>query len=115
MIIKFKNPVDVLGRWVTLRFDTFSWFVMCEINQIEFHEMHKLPENKFILTLMYGAYVSACRFAGKRERYQITDFYKIWQKLKVEDVEKIKTAIINSRVLGKSVSEWAADEGEKKK
>lgn len=114
MIVTVPNPVSWLRPTITLRFDTYSWFTMCEVNGIEFHQIGDLPESKLMITLMFGAYVSQCRATARLERYGIKEFYNIWLKLRMQDVEKIKAAIIKSRVLGKSIEEWKG-EGEKKK
>jgi hypothetical protein len=72
-------------------------------------------EKKLLIAWIYGAYVSDCRFNAKRERYTLEQVYKMFARMRTSDVEKIKLAMLNSRIMGKSTLEWAkAAEGEKK-
>jgi hypothetical protein len=87
---------------------------MCEVNKIELHQIGDIQEKVLLVTLIYSAYVSDCRYRAKRERYTLDDIYNVFKKLTVEEVDQLKIAIANSRLLGKTMLEWA-DEGEKKK
>lgn len=116
MTVTVRNP---LSRWrlgITFRFDNYAWIVMCDALGIELHDIGKVEEKKLLVYMIYGAYVSHCRYTVRRERYTVTDIYKMFAKMTVEDVERIKLAMLQSRILGKTVMEWGLQaEGEKKK
>jgi hypothetical protein len=112
MQVILKNPLSLFGRNIRFRFDNYAWIVMCEVNNIEFHQIQELQERVLLITLIYGAYVSDCRYNAKREKYTLKDMYEIFKKLSQENIDELKLAIYNSRLLGKTMAEWA-DEGEK--
>ena len=115
MEVTLKNPLSLFGRSIGFRFDNYAWMVMCEINNIEFHEIQNLHEHTLLVTLVYGAYVSYCREKAKKEKYDLKGFYELWKKLTQEQIEELKRAIVDSRLLGKTMREWAGEEEEKKK
>jgi hypothetical protein len=110
MIVSVKNPLSVFGRRIEFRFDNYAWILMCEVNKIELHQIGELDEKLLLVTLIYAAYVSDCRYRAKRERYTLDDIYKLFKRLSVDELDQLKIAIANSRLLGKTMLEWA-DEG----
>jgi len=114
MIATIKNPIG----WgtITFRFDTYAWITMCEVNKVdELHEIAKLDERMLFITLLFAAHVSHCRYSIKRERYNLEDIYKMYMKMQQQTIDELKVAIYKSKVLGKSLEEWAGDGAEKKK
>lgn len=111
MIVSVKNPLSVFGRRIEFRFDNYAWILMCEVNKIELHEIGKLDEKVLLVTLIYAAYVSDCRFRAKKEVYTLDNIYTVFKKLTVEEVDNLKIAIANSRLLGKTMLEWADEDG----
>lgn len=112
MQVTLKNPISLFGRKIKFRFDNYAWIVMCEVNSIEFHQISELQERVLLITLIYGAYVSDCRYNAKREKYSLKHMYEVFKRLPQKDVDELKMAIYNSRLLGKTMLEWA-EEGEK--
>ena len=111
MRVTIKNPLSRFGRRLSFRFDNYAWILMCEVNGIELHEIGKLDEKVLLVTLIYTAYISDCRFRAKRERYTLDDIYKMLKRLTVDEVDQLKIAIANSRLLGKTMLEWADESG----
>jgi len=87
---------------------------MCEVNGIDLHQIGEIDEHKLMITLLYGAYVSDCRYNAKKERYDLKYIYEVFKKLTNEQTAMLQKAILESRLLGKTMTEWA-EEGEKKK
>ena len=115
MEVTLKNPLSLFGRSIGFRFDNYAWIVMCEVNGIEFHQIAELQEDALLVTLCYGAYVSNCRFNARKEKLSLDAFYKLYKKLTLSQVDELKLAIYQSRLLGKTMAEWAEVTEEKKK
>ena len=110
------NPLSLFGRSIGFRFDNYAWIMMCEVNGIEFHQIGELQEDVMLVTLCYGAYVSNCRFNALKEKLTLDAFYKLYKKFTLLQVDELKMAIYKSKLLGKTMQEWAeVAETEKKK
>ena len=116
MEVTLKNPLSLFGRSIGFRFDNYAWIMMCEVNGIEFHQIGELQEDVMLVTLCYGAYVSNCRFNARKENLTLDAFYKLYKKFTLLQVDELKMAIYKSKLLGKTMQEWAeVAETEKKK
>ncbi len=114
MVVTTRNPLSLFGRRLSFRIDTYAWILMCDLNKIELGDIGTLNEKTLMVTLIYAAYVSDCRHRAKKERYSLDQIYSVFKKLTVDEVDQLKVAIANSRLLGKTMLEWA-DEGTEKK
>jgi len=115
MVVTIRNPLSLFRRSLNFRFDNYAWIMMCEVNKIQLHEIGNLQEKVLMVTLIYGAYVSDCRYRAKKERYTLDNIYSVFKKLTVDEVDQLKIAIANSRLLGKTMLEWADEAGDEKK
>ena len=115
MVVSIEIRQLFWKRKITLRFDIYSWLLMCEMNEIEFHEISKLPGEVLMNTLIYSAYVSNQRYNAKKLRYDPIEFEQVWKQVKHSDVKRIVEAIETSKIFGKTTEQWAALAAEKKK
>lgn len=118
MIVKIRNPFSLLRRRVSFRFDTFAYFKICELNGIELDEMDKLTEQHIFLSWMYAAYLSDCAYNYRKPRHGFDYIAKIYRWYYVNDekgIERLKTAMLQSKLVGKEVAEWADQAGDEKK
>jgi hypothetical protein len=118
MIVKVKNPFSLLRRPVSFRFDTFSYFKICELNGIELDEIEKLTEHHIFLSWLYGAYLSDCAYNYRKPKHDfafITKLYRWYYVNEPEGIERLKSAMLQARIVGKDVTQWSAECEEKKK
>jgi hypothetical protein len=112
MIVELKNKIS---RWpgasrIRLRFDNYAWITACEVLNIELHQLNQVDERKLLIAVMFGAYVSNCRANAQREKYNLKDIYTMFARLTVAELDNLKEAMLKSRVLGKTLLEWAGNE-----
>ncbi len=116
MTLTLTNPLSFYPKPITFRFDNYAWITACEALGIELHQMGEVDERKLLISLIFGAYVSNCRYNARRERYDLAAIYKMFSKFSIGDVDKLKMAMLKGRIMGKTVLEWSAEsEAQKKK
>lgn len=101
------------SRKVGFSFDMYAWFKLCEMNDIEIHQLHTLPEKKMMGDLIYAAYVSYCTKALKKPKLSQESLGDLLDNMTKGQTEQLSQQILNAKVFGKSVKGWA--DGEKKK
>ena len=116
----------LISRWksktVGFKFDMYAWFLLCENNKIELHQLGDIPQDKMFSELIYAAYVSfntdkRTGMSGLKLLRPIVSSEKLigWvDKMNHKDSDMLGEAILNSRVMGKTVTEHAKDAVKKK-
>lgn len=115
MRIELKYP-GILPRKVGMRFDNYAWIKMCELMGVEFDELEQLEETELVLAWMYGAYYSDCSYRNKKRRFsfeQIARMYRYYFLNKPTELDRVKTAMLQGKVMGKPLEQHY--KGEKKK
>jgi len=118
--VKIRNPFSLLRRKLLFRFDVWAWFKMAELNGREIHQLDDLNEQQLVLSWIYAAYLRACMERYDRPRYDFNYILKVYRYYYVHDarvIDELKAAIMQSRLMGKSVEEWytAAEPDDQKK
>ncbi|RLA16291.1 MAG: hypothetical protein DRQ62_16425 [Gammaproteobacteria bacterium] len=107
----------LISRWRTktvgFKFDMYAWFLLCEHNKIELHQLGDLPQDKMFSGLIYAAAISYLKDKGKRVRFTQDQLSGWIDKMNHKDTTLLGDAIMSSKVLGKTVAEHA--KGAKKK
>jgi hypothetical protein len=94
---------------------------MAELNGREIHQLDDLNEQQLVLSWIYAAYISGCAAHYQKPRYDFSYIVKVYRYYYVHDarvIDELKSAIMNSRLMGKSVEEWyveTTETGDEKK
>lgn len=115
MIVELRYPFW-LRRKVGFRFDNYAWIRMCELTGVEFDQLDQLEENELVLAWLYGAYYSYCAFKNKKRKLsleQIAKMYRYYYIKKPQELDKVKQAILDGKVMGKPIRDHAAKEKKK--
>lgn len=118
MIVKIKDPFTLFRRGeLVFRFDVMAWFIACEKNGVDFDQIETIPDEVFLLSLLYGAYWSHQAHIDKRRKHNILYISKVYRWYYINNpgaLQELQKAISESKIMGKSVAEWN-QAGEKKK
>lgn len=105
----------LINRWksrtVGFKFDMHAWVNLCEMNGIEIHQLGELSQEKMMADLIYSAYVSYCTSKLKKVKFTYEQFGGIIDKMNKGQTEQLGKEILQSRVMGKAIGDYA----EKKK
>jgi hypothetical protein len=112
--LKYKR-FGFLPRVLRMRFDVYAWIMACEARGLEFPNIDFQSEIEARVSLMYGGYISQCRANGKKVKLSISDVYEIYKNASISEMEKISVKIAQTKILGKTVIEYAKDEPTEKK
>lgn len=115
MIVELRYPYGLRPK-VGFRFDNFAWIKMCELMGVEFDQLDNLEENELILGWLYGAYYSFCAYKNKKRKLSFNQVAKMYRYLyikKPHELDRVKQAILDGKVMGKPIRDHY--EGEKKK
>ena len=108
-----------ISRWRTktvgFKFDMYAWFLLCEANGIELHQLGELSQDKMFADLIYASAISYLKDKGKKVRFTKEQLGEWMDKMNHKDSELLGSAILKSKVFGKTVSEHAKDGAELKK
>jgi len=113
---KFFIPVAKSERYGFL-FDLYCWLHMSEKENIALTDLGQWDDAQFIWKVSYYAAVSACKERGAKVTFTKEDILNFLNDLSNKDYRDVYNAILKSRVMGKSLEEWAAEnmKGEAKK
>ena len=108
----------LISRWRTktvgFKFDMYAWFLLCEANGIELHQLGELTQEKMFADLIYASAVSYLKDKGKEVRFTKEQLGEWLDKMNHKDSELLGVAILKSKVFGKTVTEHAKDAVKKK-
>jgi len=108
----------LINRWrsvrVGFRFDMYAWFKVCEINNIELHQLGDIDQQKLFADIIYSGYVSYCTHNRKRAKYSIEQLADIVDRMTKRQSEELVDGFMKSKVFGKTVKEHADGEAKKK-
>jgi len=93
----------------------YAWFLLCEKNGIDIHELGNLPHEKMFSDLIYSAACSYLKDKGKKLKFTQEQLDGWIDKMNHKDSASLGDAIMKSKVFGKSVEDYAKDARVKKK
>lgn len=106
MELQIKLPVGFFKRDVGFRFDMLSWWLVCDLNGKELHEMGDIGQEQLLTDMLYAAYKSYCIAHNQRVKYP-KSLTKRWaDEMTNRDAKRFVDVMLSSKMFGKSVSEW---------
>ena len=101
----------LISRWRTktvgFNFDMYAWHLKCEHNNIELHQLGEIPQEKMFSEIIYAAAISYSKDKGRKIRFTQSQLDGWIDKMNHKDSELLGNAILNSKVMGKTVAEHA--------
>lgn len=95
-------------------FDMYAWHLLCEMNDLELHQLGDIPQEKMLADFTYAAAVSYLTHRRKKVKFTKDELGDWLDKMNRKDSELLALEILNSKVFGKTVSEHAAEAVKKK-
>jgi hypothetical protein len=111
----FKRTKIVKSR-VGFLFDLYCWLNMSDMEMIALNDLGKWDNDTFMLNVCYYACISACKERGDKVTFSKSDVQRWIKRMPQEDFQSIFDTMVKSRIMGKTIEEWAKEaEGSKKK
>ena len=117
-IYVMKNPMRGLSLLrkprIGFAFDMYCWLWMTDYTQLSLNELDMLSPKEMVIKTMLSAHHSYCMARGEKRKLNEQSFWAIYKRLTQEDLELFISALNNSRIYGKKISDFT-EQTEKKK
>ncbi len=104
LVLKLKT--GFFKRKVGFRFDMLSWFLVCDMNGKELHEMGDIPQEQLLTDMLFASYKSYCVEHQKGVRYSRKQATGWGDNMTNKDAKRFVDTMMRAKLFGKSVSEW---------